>query len=97
MNIDTKGLIVGGVYQHYSGKLYKILHIALSSNDAYELEPTVVYQALYHDPKLGDQVIWVRSLAEFTKPYLRDGRECQRYSLVTNVHTSSENIQEHIK
>ena len=41
-----------GLYRHFKGNLYRLLYVAKHSEN---LEPMVVYQALY-----GDMGIWVR-------------------------------------
>ncbi len=48
MDIDIKT----GLYRHYKGNEYRVLHLATHSET---LEPMVVYQALY-----GEYGIWVR-------------------------------------
>ncbi len=63
-------LVIGGIYQHYSAKQYKILQVGYYFNKktGVELEPVVVYQALYNDKNLGNNTIFIRPLEEFTKP-----------------------------
>ena len=48
-----------GIYRHYKGNLYQLLHIACHSETE---EPLAVYRALY-----GDYGVWVRPLAMFTE------------------------------
>ena len=48
-----------GIYRHYKGNLYQLLHIARHSETE---EPLAVYRALY-----GDYGGWVRPLAMFTE------------------------------
>ena len=48
-----------GIYRHYKGNLYQLLHIARHSETE---EPLAVYRALY-----GDYGVWVRPLAMFTE------------------------------
>ena len=60
-----------GIYQHFRGALYKVLHIAQHSETEEEL---VVYQALY-----GDKGIWVRPLSMFTETVTRDGETQPRF------------------
>lgn len=50
-------VIVGQVYKHFKGKMYKVLNIGYSADN---LEKMVIYQALYDDNK-----IWVRNYDKF--------------------------------
>ena len=50
-------VIVGQVYKHFKGKMYKVLNIGYSADN---LEKMVIYQALYDDNK-----IWVRNYDEY--------------------------------
>lgn len=50
-------VIVGQVYKHFKGKMYKVLNIGYSADN---LEKMVIYQALYDDNK-----IWVRNYDVF--------------------------------
>lgn len=64
-----------GIYQHYKGKLYQVLHVATHSERE---EKLVVYQCLY-----GDYSIWVRPLSMFTESInTSDNREVERFKLV---------------
>lgn len=64
-----------GIYQHYKGKLYQVLHVATHSETE---EKLVVYQCLY-----GDYSIWVRPLSIFTESInTSDDREVERFKLV---------------
>ena len=64
-----------GIYQHYKGKLYQVLHMARHSETE---EKLVVYQCLY-----GDYSIWVRPLSMFTESIITsDDREVERFKLV---------------
>lgn len=53
----AKELKSGSLYEHYSGKQYKIITVARHTET---LEEVVVYQALY-----GDMNFWVRPLEMF--------------------------------
>ena len=67
-----------GIYQHYKGQLYQVLHVATHSETE---EKLVVYQCLY-----GDYSIWVRPLAMFTETVmLEDDREVERFKLIQEV------------
>jgi len=67
--------LLRGIYQHYKGKLYQVLHVATHSETE---EKLVVYQCLY-----GDYSIWVRPLSMFTESISNsDDREVERFKLV---------------
>ena len=67
-----------GIYQHYKGQLYQVLHVATHSETQ---EKLVVYQCLY-----GDYSIWVRPLDMFTESItLDDDREQERFKLIREV------------
>ena len=67
-----------GIYQHYKGPLYQVLHVATHSETQ---EKLVVYQCLY-----GDYSLWVRPLEMFTESItLDDDRELERFKLVQEV------------
>ena len=65
---------IGGIYCHFKGNRYKVLHLAKHSETEEEL---VVYQALY-----GELGIWVRPLAMFCEEIEWDGRRMQRFTLL---------------
>lgn len=68
-----------GIYQHYKGRLYQVLHVATHSETQ---EKLVVYQCLY-----GDYSIWVRPLEMFTESItLDDDREQERFKLIQEVY-----------
>lgn len=60
------GVIVGGIYRHFKGNLYRVEGVARHSETSEEM---VVYRALY-----GDGGLWVRPLSMFTET-LGDGAE----------------------
>ncbi len=47
-----------GIYRHYKGMLFLVLGEATLESD--DLEPAIIYQALY-----GDYRLWVRSKKDF--------------------------------
>ena len=66
-----------GIYSHFKGNYYRLLHIARHSET---LEPMVVYQALY-----GERGIWVRPLAMWSEMVERDGITAQRFTYVCDT------------
>lgn len=56
--------IVGHIYKHYKGNRYRVLMIVFNS-ETDDLQPWVVYQGLYVDPRLGNEPIFTRSVAAF--------------------------------
>ena len=63
-----------GIYRHFKGNLYRLLHIAMHSES---LEPMVVYQALY-----GEGGIWVRPASMWNDTVERDGVSCKRFTYI---------------
>jgi hypothetical protein len=63
-----------GIYRHYKGNLYQVLHTAHHSETE---EALVVYRCLY-----GEYGVWVRSLAMFAETVMRHGTEVPRFELI---------------
>ena len=63
-----------GVYRHFKGNLYRVLHIAKHSET---LEPMVVYKALY-----GEGEIWVRPASMWDETIARDGVTYKRFTYI---------------
>ena len=61
-----------GLYRHFKGRMYRLLHVAKHSET---LEEMVVYQALY-----GEQGIWVRPASKWSEHVERDGYSGPRFS-----------------
>lgn len=61
-----------GMYKHFKGNLYQVLHIATHSETE---ETMVVYQ-----PQYGDRAIWVRPLSMFDETIERDGKTIKRFA-----------------
>ncbi|WP_227429010.1 DUF1653 domain-containing protein [Psychrobacter sp. I-STPA6b] len=66
-----------GIYRHYKGNLYQVLHTARHSETD---EPMVVYRCLY-----GDYSVWVRPLVMFTEMVMIDGEQVPRFELVRTL------------
>ena len=63
-----------GIYRHYKGSLYQVLHIAKHSETE---EALVVYRCLY-----GEYDVWVRPLTMFIEVVEVDGKEAPRFELI---------------
>ncbi len=63
-----------GIYRHYKGKEYRVLHLAKHSET---LENMVVYQALY-----GAGEIWVRPADMWSETVRLDGGEVSRFTFI---------------
>jgi hypothetical protein len=61
-----------GLYRHYKGNDYRVLHLARHSETR---EALVVYQALY-----GDHGLWVRPAAMFLETVEVHGRRVPRFT-----------------
>lgn len=64
-------MIKQGIYRHYKGNLYQVLHTARHSESQ---EWLVVYRALY-----GDYGVWVRPLTMFCENVVIDGKTLPRF------------------
>jgi len=64
------------IYQHYKGKQYQLLHIAVHSETQ---EKFVVYQALY-----GDFSIWIRPMEMFFANVMIEDKEVPRFKQIIN-------------
>lgn len=63
-----------GRYRHFKGNEYLVLGTARHSET---LEEMVIYKALY-----GEGEVWVRPLAIWLKPAVRDGKEIERFTWI---------------
>ncbi|KAA0913197.1 DUF1653 domain-containing protein [Psychrobacter sp. ANT_WB68] len=70
----TEKTVPQGIYRHYKGSLYQVLHVANHSETEEEL---VVYRCLY-----GEYGVWVRPLAMFTESVTVDGKKAPRFELI---------------
>lgn len=73
-----KIIIPGAVYQHYSGKLYRVLGIGHHSET---LEELVIYQGLYDCSSFGKDPLWVRPKAIFLEEVTINGIVTERFKL----------------
>ena len=70
-----------GIYRHYKGNLYQVLHTARHSETDEQL---VVYRCLYGD-EFTKASVWVRPLAMFNEMVIVDGRQVPRFELVKSL------------
>ena len=63
-----------GIYRHYKGSLYQVLHTAKHSETE---ELLVVYRCLY-----GEYGVWVRPLSMFTEIVNIEGKKVPRFELI---------------
>lgn len=59
--LETKDVVIGGIYKHFKGDYYKVLTLGLDSETT---EKMVVYISLYYKPEKETRV-WIRSLENF--------------------------------
>ena len=74
MTLSTQNIIQQGIYRHYKGNLYQVLHTAKHSETE---EVLVVYRCLY-----GEYDVWVRPLDMFVETVEVDGKQVDRFELV---------------
>lgn len=67
-------LVIGGKYEHYKGKPYRVLAVAKHSET---LEEMVVYQQLY-----GEEGVWVRPLEMFLEMVEVEGKSIPRFRYI---------------
>lgn len=70
---------IGAIFEHYSGKKYRVLMVARHSED---LKLHVVYQGLYDCDSFGKCPIWVRPLEMFLEKVVIEGKERERFKLI---------------
>ena len=62
-----------GIYRHYKGNLYQVLHTAQHSETE---ESLVVYRCLY-----GEYGVWVRPLSMFSETVEVEGKQVPRFEM----------------
>jgi len=67
-------MITKGIYQHFKGNLYHVLHVARHSE-------TEEYMVVYH-PADNAEDIWLRPLDMFDETIEREGKTFKRFSFV---------------
>ena len=72
--MTNQATVSQGIYRHYKGNLYQVLHTAQHSETE---ELLVVYRCLY-----GEYGVWVRPLTMFTETVEVDGKEIPRFELI---------------
>ncbi len=79
------GKILPGTYQHYKGKLYRVIGTGRHSET---LEELVIYEALYNSEKFGKNALWVRPSKMFTEEIEIDGKKVPRFKKIENQETT---------
>ena len=77
MTLSTQNIIQQGIYRHYKGNLYQVLHTARHSETE---EQMVVYRCLY-----GEYGVWIRPLAMFAEIVIVDGKKIPRFELIKSL------------
>lgn len=75
-------VIPGTIFEHYSGKRYRILNVGRHSET---LELCVIYQGLYDCPTFGPNPIWIRPLEMFLEIVVINGNPQPRFRLITQL------------
>ncbi|MFT5119473.1 MAG: hypothetical protein ACI9ST_000980 [Psychrobacter glaciei] len=77
MSQQNQSIVTQGIYRHYKGSLYQVLHTAQHSETE---ESLVVYRCLY-----GEYGVWVRPLAMFAETVEVDGKVIPRFELIKSL------------
>ena len=72
-------LLKPGIYQHYSGRKYRLIGTGWHSET---LEEVVIYQALYNSNKFGPEAIWVRPRKMFLENIKNDNYSGPRFKFI---------------
>lgn len=74
----NRELVIGGIYKHFKGKVYKVIGVARHSET---LEKMVVYERLEGESDLPEK-IWVRPYDMFLEDVTRDGKTFPRFEFL---------------
>ena len=77
MSQQNQATVPQGIYRHYKGSLYQVLHTAQHSETE---ESLVVYRCLY-----GEYGVWVRPLAMFAETVTVEGKQVPRFELIKDL------------
>jgi hypothetical protein len=78
---QKRSIAIGTIYQHYSGKKYKVIALAHDSEDPSQLR--VIYQGLYDCPTFGPNPIWDRPYTMFAEQVTINGKTQFRFEEIT--------------
>ena len=73
MSQQNQATVAQGIYRHYKGNLYQVLHTAQHSETE---ESLVIYRCLY-----GEYGVWVRPLSMFSETVEVEGKQVPRFEL----------------
>ena len=76
----VKYIEIGGLYEHYKGKKYKVLGLARNADNC---ELMVYYESLYDHAQFGSHAHWVRTLVEFAGTMEINGQVKPRFKKVS--------------
>ena len=74
MSQQNQAIVAQGIYRHYKGNLYQVLHTARHSETE---ETLVVYRCLY-----GEYGVWVRPLSMFFETVKVEDKKVSRFELI---------------
>jgi hypothetical protein len=72
--MTNQATVTQGIYRHYKGDLYQVLHTAQHSETE---EMLVVYRCLY-----GEYGVWVRPLSMFSETVEVEGKQVPRFEMI---------------
>jgi hypothetical protein len=72
--------ILHGKYRHYKNK--KFYEVIAQARHSETQEEMVVYKALYHCDKFGDNQIWVRPMQMFFENVIHNGQMVPRFQQI---------------